>query len=164
MTVGPLQVEARVVSRRPVGAYHHLVLAVPPALADEVVPGHFVAVAVGGRRTSMLLRRAFSIYRADPVAGTIEVVFAVQGAGTDWMSGIAAGELLDVVAPLGRPFRRPTTPTRCLLVAGGYGAAPMFELARQRVPPAAVSIWCWGGDGQSALRAGRGRGSKPTKS
>ena len=131
MTVGPLQVEARVVSRRPVGAYHHLVLAVPPALADEVVPGHFVAVAVGGRRTSMLLRRAFSIYRADPVAGTIEVVFAVQGAGTDWMSGIAAGELLDVVAPLGRPFRRPTTPTRCLLVAGGYGAAPMFELARQ---------------------------------
>jgi len=35
---------------------------------------------------AMLLRRAFSIYRADARAGTVEVVFAIHGKGTDWLS------------------------------------------------------------------------------
>jgi dihydroorotate dehydrogenase electron transfer subunit len=34
-----------------------------------------------------------------------------------------------VVGPLGRPFALPKDPAHCVLVGGGYGAAPLFLLA-----------------------------------
>jgi dihydroorotate dehydrogenase electron transfer subunit len=37
--------------------------------------------------------------------------------------------VLDIVAPLGRPFALPRDPVSCLLVGGGYGAAPLVFLA-----------------------------------
>ena len=57
------QVKAKILSLAPVGSYFHLVLEAPE-IAASVEPGHFVAVAVGGENSSMLLRRAFSIHRA----------------------------------------------------------------------------------------------------
>jgi dihydroorotate dehydrogenase electron transfer subunit len=128
---GPLQVEAEVVSRRRVGAYHHLTL-VARGIAEQVQPGQFVALAVGGPDTSMLLRRAFSVYRTRPSGahgGTVEIVFAEAGRGTRWLAGVEAGELVDTVGPLGRPFRLPESPGAAVLVGGGYGIAPMFALA-----------------------------------
>ncbi len=124
----PVQTDAEVLDLRRVGEYFLLTLSAPGA-ADDVRPGHFVAVAVGGEDSSMLLRRAFSIYRADPAAGTIEIVFAVQGRGTKWLAQRRRGDWTNIVAPLGRPFVLPTEPVPCALVAGGYGAAPMFALA-----------------------------------
>lgn len=126
----PVQLESEILGLSRVNDYHHLTLAAP-GVADEVRPGHFVAVAVGGADSPMLLRRAFSIYRADDRAGTIEVIFAVHGKGTAWLAGVRRGDPINIIAPLGRPFSLPAQPVPCVLVAGGYGAAPMFELARQ---------------------------------
>jgi len=128
--VVPAEVDAEVLDLRRICDYWHLTLSAPAA-AVGVRPGHFVAVAVGGPESAMLLRRAFSIYRADPAAGTIEIIFAVSGRGTAWLSQLRRGDWLSVVAPLGRPFSLPTEPVACALVAGGYGAAPMFALADQ---------------------------------
>ncbi|MFI0432820.1 MAG: dihydroorotate dehydrogenase electron transfer subunit [Candidatus Nanopelagicales bacterium] len=125
----PQQIDSEVLDLDRVGDYYHLTLAAPTAAA-LVRPGHFVAVAVGGPDTSMLLRRAFSIYRADARAGTIEVIFAIHGKGTTWLSRAQRGDPLNIVAPLGTPFSVPNAPVPCVLVAGGYGAAPMFELGR----------------------------------
>ncbi|NYI04979.1 dihydroorotate dehydrogenase electron transfer subunit [Allostreptomyces psammosilenae] len=126
----PLQVAAEVVSLQPAGAYHHLVLRAP-GVAERVEPGHFVAVAIGGRDSATLLRRAFSIHRADEAAGTVEVVFAEHGKGTRELARVRPGDRLDVVAPLGTPFPVPSGPATALLVAGGYGSAPMFALAER---------------------------------
>ena len=125
----PQQIESEVLDLDRVGDYFHLTLAAPTAAA-LVRPGHFVAVAVGGPDSAMLLRRAFSIYRADARAGTVEVVFAIHGKGTDWLSRAERGDPLNIVMPLGTPFSLPSAPVPCALVAGGYGAAPMFELGR----------------------------------
>ncbi|HET8969751.1 MAG TPA: hypothetical protein VFN19_01725, partial [Candidatus Nanopelagicales bacterium] len=38
---------------------------------------------------------------------------------------------VDIVGPLGKPFALPRQPVSCVLVAGGYGSAPMFMLADQ---------------------------------
>lgn len=129
--VGPLQQRAEVLSVKRVGAYHHLTL-VAPGVAERFRPGHFAALAVGGPETSMLLRRSFSIYRvreSGAYGGTVEIVFAVTGKGTAWLAGCAPHDVIDIVAPLGRPFALPKEAVSCALVAGGYGSAPMFALS-----------------------------------
>lgn len=128
---GPRQVQAEVVTVRRAGVYLRLVL-LAPDIAPAVRPGHFVALAVGGPVSSMLLRRSFSVYRADEAGGrggTVEIIFAVNGKGTEWMAGLRAGDPIDVVGPLGRPFALPREPVSCILVGGGYGSAPLFGLA-----------------------------------
>ncbi|MER7174116.1 dihydroorotate dehydrogenase electron transfer subunit [Streptomyces mesophilus] len=126
----PAQSSAEILALEPAGAYHRLVLHAGGAAA-RVSPGHFAALALGGRDSSMLLRRAFSIHRADPEAGTIEVVFAVHGRGTKALAAHHVGDRVDLIAPLGTPFPLPDGPVGAVLVAGGYGSAPMFALAEQ---------------------------------
>lgn len=124
------QFTARLVSNRAVGAYRQLVLSTSTEVG-AVKPGHFAAVAVGGPQSSMLLRRAFSIHRVQskPAMGTtIELVIAPHGPGTQWLAQQREGATLDVVAPLGKPFALPKEPVPCVIVAGGYGAAPMAAL------------------------------------
>ncbi|MQA79880.1 MAG: dihydroorotate dehydrogenase electron transfer subunit [Streptosporangiales bacterium] len=75
----------------------------------------------------MMLRRCFSLYAGD-AGGTIEFVFATHGKGTRWLAERRAGDTVDVVGPLGRPFPLPETPRACVLVGGGYGSAPLFAL------------------------------------
>jgi dihydroorotate dehydrogenase electron transfer subunit len=126
----PVQVTAEVVGLRRVGAYHHLTM-LAPGIPEGTRPGHFVALAVGGEGSGMLLRRAFSIHRVTPGrAGTVEIVFATHGQGTRWLADRRRGDKLDVIGPLGRPFTLPREPVACVLVAGGYGAAPLFMLSQ----------------------------------
>ena len=115
-------------SMSPVGSYLHMVLDAPEV--GEVQPGHFAAVAVGGIGSGMLLRRAFSIHKSTP-GETLEIIFAAHGQGTQWLATQSSGDEIDVVAPLGKPFVLPRAAIPCVIVAGGYGAAPMELLARE---------------------------------
>ena len=130
-SAGPLQQRAEVLSRKQIGAYHILTL-VAPGVAERCRPGHFAALAVGGPESGMLLRRAFSIYRvreSGTYGGTLDVVFDVHGPGTAWLATRGPHDIVDVVAPLGRPFALPADQVPCVLVGGGYGSAPLFTLA-----------------------------------
>ncbi len=127
---GVAQVTGEVRAAVPVGAYVRLTIAAPE-VAALARPGQFVALAVGGPTSATLLRRSFSIHRADPDGpggGTVDIVVAARGPGTVWLTSLAPGERLDVVGPLGRPFPIPAAPVACVLVGGGYGSAPMFWL------------------------------------
>ena len=127
----PVQVRGEILSIKRVGAYQCLTV-VAPGIPELTKPGHFVAVQVGGPESSMLLRRAFAIYDVKErgvYGATVEFVFAVHGKGTAWLSARRAGDQLDVVGPLGKPFRLPTTPVSATLVGGGYGSAPLLPLA-----------------------------------
>ena len=127
----PVQVRGEVLGIKQVGAYWAMTL-VAPGIAEQTRPGQFVAIAVGGPETPMLLRRAFSIHAVRETGiygGTVEFVFAVHGKGTEWLSRLRQHDGVDVVGPLGRPFALPREPAHCVLVGGGYGAAPLFLLA-----------------------------------
>ncbi|MEY3406967.1 MAG: hypothetical protein RL038_28 [Actinomycetota bacterium] len=129
----PNQVKARLQSNRKVGEYHHLVLA-GEKIADGVKPGHFVSIAIGDTNSPMVTRRAFSIHRATPMTAhgsTLEIVVHPHGTGTDWLAAQEVGTTIDVISPLGKPFALPKNPVSCLLVAGGYGSAPMTFLAEE---------------------------------
>lgn len=126
----PVQLVGELLSRRRAGAYHLLTVAAP-GIAERARPGQFVAVAVGGRGSGLLLRRAFAIYATTPqgaYAGTVQFVVDVHGEGTAWLAELDPGDRVDLVGPLGSPFLMPDEPTRAVLVGGGYGGAPLFPL------------------------------------
>lgn len=130
-SAGPLRAPCEVLAYRRIGAYHSLTF-VAPDMAERAAPGQFVTLAVGGNGT--LLRRPFSIYavsRHGPWAGTIEIVFDVVGPGTAWMSTLVKHDVVDIVGPLGKAFPVPQQQVGCLLIGGGYGAAPLLYLAQR---------------------------------
>ncbi len=126
-----VQVAGEVIANRRAGAYHHLTL-VAPGVAEIARPGQFVALSVGGPTSATLLRRCFSIHKVTPsgtYGGTVDIVIAAHGVGTQWLAGLGAHDPVDVVGPLGRPFPLPSGAVPCVLVGGGYGSAPLFWLA-----------------------------------
>jgi dihydroorotate dehydrogenase electron transfer subunit len=129
--VTPVQVQGEVLSVKQSGAYLSMTV-VASGIAEQARPGQFVAVAVGGEGGAMLLRRAFSIYQVAQrgvYGGTVEFVFSVAGKGTAWLASRRPHDAVDIVGPLGRPFALPKDAARCVLVGGGYGAAPLFSLS-----------------------------------
>ena len=127
----PLQVQGEILGIKKVGAYQAMTV-VAPGIPELTRPGHFLAVQVGGPESSMLLRRAFAISEVKDrgvYGGTVEFVFAVHGKGTAWLSQRRPQDKLDVVGPLGKPFRLPKSPVNVTLVGGGYGSAPLLPLA-----------------------------------
>jgi dihydroorotate dehydrogenase electron transfer subunit len=121
----PVQVSAAVLANEPSAAYRLLVLQAPEVAAGAR-PGQFVALAVGGPESALLLRRAFSLHGADPGRGTITLVVAAHGPGSAWVARRREGDVVDVIGPLGRPFPDPPPGAGCVLVGGGYGSAPLL--------------------------------------
>lgn len=124
----PVQRVVEVVGRRPVNAYTELRLAAPE-IAASAVPGQFVAFAIGGETSALLLRRSIAL--AGTGEGVVTVVVAAHGPGSTWLAALQPGDVVDVVGPLGRPFPMPAPGTPALLVGGGYGAAALVGLAER---------------------------------
>ena len=124
----PVQRLVEVVGRRPVNAYVELTVAAPE-IAERAEPGQFVAFAIGGQTSALLLRRSIAI--SGTGGGTVNVVVSPHGPGSTWLAGLRPGESVDVVGPLGRPFPLPEPGVPALLVGGGYGAAALVGLAEQ---------------------------------
>jgi len=122
----PVQRVVEVVGRRPVQAYTELTLAAPE-IAERAEPGQFVAFAIGGETSALLLRRSIAI--AGTGDGVVTVVVAPHGPGSTWLAELQPGERVDVVGPLGRPFPLPEPGTPALVIGGGYGAAALVGLA-----------------------------------
>jgi dihydroorotate dehydrogenase electron transfer subunit len=125
------QITATILSNKRVGAYHQILLSIGD-LASVCRPGNFVAIAVGGESSKMILRRAFAISRithGSASGGAMELIVAPHGSGSRWLCAQPEGSDLDIVAPLGKAFGIPTSPVNALLVGGGYGSAPLFGLA-----------------------------------
>lgn len=127
-----IRARCEVLSNRRAGAYHSVTI-VAPEIAERAKPGQFVEIAVPPGHSS-LLRRPFSIHQASRRggwAGTLEVVFDAVGPGTAWLAETKPHDVLDVIGPLGRAFAYPKDLTGCLLIGGGYGAAPLYFLAEE---------------------------------
>jgi dihydroorotate dehydrogenase electron transfer subunit len=107
----------------------------------QALPGQFLHVAVGPG----MLRRPFSVYRA--ADGIVEILYRVKGAGTRIMAKWAPGVPVDMLGPLGRPFRAPWPGERVLLVGGGIGVAPLAHFA-QCYPGAGAAVFGFRGAGE----------------
>ncbi|MBT3375392.1 MAG: dihydroorotate dehydrogenase electron transfer subunit [Lentisphaerae bacterium] len=116
------------------GDYYQIVLAAPD-LAATVQPGQFVHIRLPGFE-HRVLRRPFSVCDADTETGTLTVVYKVVGEGTAHLARVVAGSQVNVLGPLGIGFSRPSIDSRPVIVAGGYGCAATYLLARiSALPP-----------------------------
>jgi dihydroorotate dehydrogenase electron transfer subunit len=107
-------------------AYH------APHLAVGTRAGQFVHVRTGDF-SGMVLRRPFSLNTTDPATGIITIHFRVIGRGTEWFTRLRAGDHIDLLGPLGRPFEVDARSQHLLLVAGGLGMAGVRMLADEAV-------------------------------
>ncbi|VBB06277.1 Hypothetical protein LUCI_1496 [Lucifera butyrica] len=102
-----------------------------PHWAYDARPGQFVHIRIADS-CQPLLRRPFSIAGTDAATGEVSVIYRVVGQGTSYLTQLKAGDFIDCLGPLGRPFDLECE--RPLLVGGGMGLAPLLFLARVLCP------------------------------
>jgi dihydroorotate dehydrogenase electron transfer subunit len=97
-------------------------------------PGQFVHIKVSDS-TTPLLRRPISICRIDQESKTFTMIYRAEGAGTKLLAKKQAGEGIDILGPLGNgfPVEESKTGQTALLVGGGIGVPPLYELANRLV-------------------------------
>lgn len=104
-------------------------------------PGQFLMLKVNDA-IDPLLRRPFGFFdvgtfSAEYAGGVTqcygEILYKVVGKGTRRLATLHHGDLLDLLAPLGRGFEPGPAGEEKLLVGGGVGLAPLYYLAKALV-------------------------------
>lgn len=95
----------------------------------ELRPGQFAQVRVDGS-TETFLRRPISIHDVDIENNTFKLLIQIAGKGTETLSRLKYGDILNLVYPLGNSFSLPAKDEHVLLVGGGCGIAPLLFLAK----------------------------------
>ena len=90
-----------------------------------VRPGQFVDIALEGR----YLRRPISVCDCDE--RTITLSYKIVGDGTAQLARMAPGGELDLLTGLGNGFDTSVASRRPLLVGGGVGVPPLYNLAKR---------------------------------
>lgn len=92
---------------------------------EDILPGQFVDIAIPGQ----FLRRPISV--CDVEGDVLTLIYKVVGVGTDKMSGMAAGQMLDILTALGQGYQTEAIgETKPLLIGGGVGVPPLYYLAK----------------------------------
>ena len=87
-------------------------------------PGQFAQLEIPGK----YLRRPISVH--DSSADRIVLIYKLVGEGTQILSQMVPGQVLDVLLPLGKGFDSSLCSKSALLLGGGLGAAPLYKLAK----------------------------------
>jgi len=104
-------------------------------------PGQFLMLKVSDA-IDPLLRRPFGFFDVGTFSaeyagcGTqcyCEILYKVVGKGTKLLSALHHGDLVDLLAPLGRGFDLGAPGEEKILVGGGVGLAPLYWLAKELV-------------------------------
>ncbi len=103
-----------------------------PSLSSGSRAGQFVHVRPGDF-SGVILRRPFSFNTIDPTTGVITIHYRAIGRGTDWFTHLRAGDSVDMLGPLGRPFEVDPRSRHLLLIAGGLGIAGVRMLADEAI-------------------------------
>ena len=95
--------------------------------SDITVSGQFVNILLDG----FYLRRPISV--CDRENGLLTIVYKVVGKGTEKMSTMKVGEVLDVLTGLGNGYDLADAGDAPLLIGGGVGVPPMYLLAKDLI-------------------------------
>lgn len=100
-----------------------------PGICTEAKAGQFVHMQISGLK-DRILRRPFSISDVNK-DGVLTIIYKVVGAGTEVLSTQEEGASCNLLGPLGKPFSLPEKDEIPVIVAGGYGAAATYLLAKR---------------------------------
>lgn len=87
--------------------------------------GQFVNVKIDG----LFLRRPISV--CDYGENFLKIIYKVVGRGTEKMSAMSAGQPLDILTGLGNGYDLSAAGDKPLLIGGGVGVPPLYNLAKK---------------------------------
>jgi dihydroorotate dehydrogenase electron transfer subunit len=134
-----MQFKSMVVSNVEVSpGYFRMRMTAPQDLLNSA-PGQFVMLKVADA-IDPLLRRPFGLFDVGSFqaeyAGCgaqwyVEILYKVVGKGTKMLSALHHGDIVDLLAPLGKGFTAGPSGEEKILVGGGIGLAPLYYLAKE---------------------------------
>ena len=89
--------------------------------------GQFVNIQLAGK----FLRRPISVCDYD--SQTLTIVYKVVGKGTEQMSAMKSAEKLDILTGLGNGYDLSLSGDKPVLLGGGVGVPPMYNLAKKLI-------------------------------
>ena len=95
--------------------------------SDITAPGQFINIKLDG----FYLRRPISVCDYDDTSVTI--IYKVVGAGTEAMAKMGEGDKLDTLIGLGNGFDTKKSGDTPVLIGGGVGVPPMYNLCKKLV-------------------------------
>lgn len=95
--------------------------------SDITSAGQFVNIRIDG----LFLRRPISVCDRD--GDILTIIYKVVGKGTDAMSKMQNGTVLDVLTGLGNGYDLSKSGNAPLLIGGGVGVPPMYLLAKELI-------------------------------
>lgn len=154
----------QVVSNEPFAADTWKIALNAPAFAEKTRPGQFAMLRLP-TRMDPLLGRPFAVYDAQADSGRVELIYLVVGKMTRLLTGVSAGETLELTGPMGNGWsviegfgadgagrsnltersdgEAPLPFERLVMVAGGVGQTPFYLLAQnyaQRANPPKMTL------------------------
>lgn len=128
-----LQEMMTIVSQREVAKQIFELILTGEMVAELDLPGQFLHLTVPN--SAMLLRRPISISSWDKAAQTCTLLYRAgdETTGTYALSRLTAGAVVDVLGPLGNgfPVDEVKAGEEILIIGGGIGVPPLYELAKQ---------------------------------
>lgn len=107
-----------------------LTVSAPSHVVERLQSGQFFNIACRFPASfDPLLRRPYSVYRADVATSTLTFLVRPFGRGSAWLAERVIGETLDMLGPLGNAYVIPPRAQRLLMLAGGVGVAPLVMLS-----------------------------------
>ena len=90
-------------------------------------PGQFINIQLSGK----FLRRPISVCDYD--SNSVTIIYKVVGSGTEYMSEMHQGDELDILTGLGNGFDTEKSGENPVLIGGGVGVPPMYNLAKKLI-------------------------------
>ena len=95
--------------------------------SDITASGQFVNILLEGK----YLRRPISVCEVS--GDVLTIVYKVVGGGTEQMSKMCCGEKLDILTGLGNGYDLSLAGDKPVLLGGGVGVPPMYELCKRLI-------------------------------
>ena len=92
-----------------------------------VKAGQFINIKIDG----FYLRRPISV--CEIIDDGIVIIYKIVGKGTEALSKLQAGESLDILTGLGNGYDLSLSGETPLLIGGGVGVPPMYQLAKELI-------------------------------
>ena len=102
--------------------------------SDVTASGQFVNIRLDG----LFLRRPISVCDYDE--NTLTIIYKVVGEGTEQMCKMPVGESLDILTGLGNGYDLTVSGEKPLLIGGGVGVPPMYNLCKKLIEKGAKPV------------------------
>lgn len=96
---------------------------------EDFKPGMFIHIQIEG--AGLLLRRPISIFSVDEKNKILSIIYKDLGEGTHIMTLMKPYEMLNFLGPLGNSFPLKEDGKAVVLVGGGVGIPPLYELGKR---------------------------------